>query len=245
MTFGDSQVESFWYVSDGSTTYPVETVEALVQQIASGYWGEGCHAWRAPWSQWRPIESLREVQALRRAQRSRGTAWRPEHDWSLEASQSFRLSKIVAAIASASDESECIAIALQGMIQETSANVGLAHRPRNVLGPLETRTAVGDEVVGQLGGVIESSDAAVRSARLGAFILNLPHTSLAGDVSAKRLGGRRVQSVALVPIHCGAGLAAVIELGKYDHAFRRSDRATLSSIARKTTAVLSRMRSAS
>ncbi|NUP09586.1 MAG: GAF domain-containing protein [Polyangiaceae bacterium] len=118
-----------WYVAmNGSVLGPIEHIDALVNEVASGNGSAAADrfAWRPPWSDWRRFDSLREYRAIRRAQRSRGPDWSPSSGWARE-ERAFGLSKAAARIASASDAREVVMMTLEAMRRETHATVGLAH----------------------------------------------------------------------------------------------------------------------
>ncbi|MFO0549112.1 MAG: hypothetical protein U0271_12045 [Polyangiaceae bacterium] len=235
----------------------------FLSQAASGSWGDACLAWRRPWRAWRSIESVREVQAMRRAQRSRGARFVIDK-FTPQQSEQLRFHRAAAWIALATDELEVITMTLRAALEQTQATAGLAHLAVTPGGAFETRSAIGLSAMPSLGGLVDRSDPAIRAAQFGASILNVPQTT-AGAISAWRLGDKLpgglasvpmtlqpskpntaidapLSGVAVIPIYCGVGLAAVLELGRADHPFRQTDRSLFSMLGRRASAKLARDR---
>ncbi len=231
-----------WYIARGAAVDgPLARVEEVVAAIARDGTTAGSHVWRSAWSAWRPVESLREVQAIRRAERGRSRgASSAAHV--LEDAARSRLRKAAALVATASDDLEALTLTLERMVSETRARAGLVHRTDGTLGRGLVRGVVGEGALGCLGAVVERDDEALRAARLGPRILDQPMSTKAGAAAAGRLGLEGVRGVALVPVYSGGALFAVLEIAKHDHPFRRSDRVWLRALSRVAAAKVARHR---
>lgn len=231
-----------WYVARGTAVDgPHARVDEVVASIAREGTTEGSYVWRSPWPAWRPAESLREVQAIRRAQRARSRGATSQAQVLEEAARA-RLRKAAALVATAGDELEALTLTLERMMRETRAAAGLVHRTDGTLGRARVRAVVGEGLLERLGEVVERDDGALRAARLGATIVDDPASSRAGAAALARVGGEHVSGVALLPVYARGSLFAVLELAKHDHPFRRNDREWLRALSRVAAAKIARSR---
>jgi hypothetical protein len=228
-----------WYVTNGETVVgPVDT-NLLLRGVAFGQVGQGCFVWRKGWEDWRDVTAVREVCALRRTQAQRGPEWVPTRAYDPELPHGFAVARAERWMDGACDESEVVALMLQALVFETRAAIGLAHRPRGPLGELETRAAFGVGAQARLGEVLAPNDAAVRKARFGPTIFDAEIGSAESEVAGSRLSVRAaVRGVALAPVYARGRLFAVLEVGKCDRPFRRSDGAWLRAVSRAAAARL-------
>jgi hypothetical protein len=220
-----------WFVTNGQRTVGPVGTNLLLRAVAGEYVDSSLMAWRAPWADWRTLESTREVQALRKTQSLLGDKWVPPKWWHPDPPTSLTRPLVARWMEDASDDQEVLSMTLQGLALEMRASVGMVHRPDGALGALTTRGLFGAQRLDQLGERVRANDAAMRVARMGVSVIGAPSDSRAGIASVMRLG-ERCEGVALAPIFKGAKLAAVIELGKERAPFRDSDRALIRSYTR-------------
>ena len=230
-------------MTDGASVVGPVNIGVLMRAIAIGHVDDSSLVWRHPWAEWRPMGSVREVSALRRAQSANAPSWTPSGSWAPPSPAAWQLAKAAARIATASDERELVTLTMQAAMDHVRASVALAHRPLGAFGALETRAAVGPGLCDSLGAEIGPRDPAIMAARTGAKVLDVADGSRAAGAAFDRLGvACGLRGVALVPIYCGTGLVAVLELGKRGQPFRKSDTDWLHAVARKASARLSRKR---
>jgi len=213
-----------WFVSDGLSVVGPMGHDELVRGAAARTWGETCLVWMHPWPAWRSLEAVREIKALRLAQRSRGANWIPQPGWSADDSARYRLNRACATITSARHDDQVVTLALRALMEETRASVGLVHRTQSALGEVETWSSLDFALVGPVDSAIEGADAAaLRAICPGTYVL---------------AHGPQLHGVALVPIYARSGLFAVLELAKHDRPFRETDRRWLQAIGDRASARL-------
>jgi hypothetical protein len=224
--------ETAWFVTNGERVVgPMPTAD-LVRSVAMGQIGESCQTWHEGLPGWRPLDSIREVRALIRARASRGDDWIPSETWKPGGGPEAAARRAALWMDDAADESEVVALALQAVVLETRAHVGLAHRPKRALGALETRAVFGS--IGQelLGYEVPADDLAIRIARRGTAVLERGPAGVVPQSRALCVAGASAAGVALAPIYLGAKLVAVLEVAREDRAFRRGDRAWMRAVVR-------------
>lgn len=223
-----------WFVTDGDKVVgPVDT-RLLLKGVSYGRVPSGCFVSQGGWSAWRDMETIREVQALRRYEVDRGAAGAGAEPWELAASTPpLCSSETRSVLAGATDPGELMLLAMNEAIRETRASCGLVHRMRAPYVGLVTSCARGPNALPMLGHVISERDPALTVAELGTHIAGKPWSSPARSAIAERLDGsaKRIRGVAMVPIRCAGRLYAMMELGRTDHRFRTSDRRKISAIA--------------
>lgn len=217
-----------WFVTNGKKTVGPVATNLLLRAVAEEHVDPRVMAWRDTWSEWRELESTREVQALRKTQSMLGKGWVPPKWWEPEAATPLTRPLVARWMEDAGDEQELLSMAMQALALEMRASVGMLHRPDGALGALTTRSLFGSRQLEQLGEVVRPNDPAMRVARMGVSVLGDPSESRAGIASVTRLG-ESCEGVALAPIFKGSKLTAVIELGKDGVPFRESDRALIRS----------------
>lgn len=231
-----------WFVTDGREVVGPVPTQKLVRGVAQGIVRDDCSIWQKRWSGWRPLGAVREVATLRAAQAERGAGWVPPPAWSPKVFERARLSRAITGFSRACDSGEVAVMALSAAAAATGATVGLVHRPRKLLGGLETRGAIGMPAWPLLGRKIDGTDPAMIAARMGARLIRMPLRTGAGRATAGRLSSVRspLRGVVLAPIYANQRLAAVLELGHLHHAFRESDLAVLRDVAKAASLAMAR-----
>ncbi|NUO49459.1 MAG: hypothetical protein HOV80_11440 [Polyangiaceae bacterium] len=210
-----------WYVTNGERVVgPIET-GALVHAVAIGCVAESCRVWNEDAPGWRALDTIREIRALGRARATRGDDWVPSETWKPGGGPQAATLRASVWMDDAADESEVVTLALQAMMLETRATIGFAHRPRRVLGELETRAVFGDGGQGQLGESVAGDDHAIRIARRGVAVLEVGENQPRSP--SGRFGGVPVRGLALAPVYLGGKLVSIIEIAKTGHPFRKGD----------------------
>jgi hypothetical protein len=213
-----------WFVSDGLSVIGPIGDDDLLAGAAVRRWGETSLVWMHPWSEWRSIEAVREIKALRLAQHKRGARWVPPRGWSADESIRYRMNRACTSIAMARGDDEVVSLALRALMVETRATVGLVHRTESALAEIETWCAADRAPLGQIDSAMEGADAdALRAVCPGSYVIAV---------------GNRTQGVALVPIYATCGLFAVLELAKHDRPFRHSDSRWFEAIGDRASARL-------
>lgn len=225
-------------MSDGARVVGPVTTGALLQALAIGRLDDDAWVCQPGWGSWRRLASVREARAIKETSPFEGG--RLSEPAAIPALHKQRaLADIASTLASASDESETITLALAAIVHETRAAIGLAHRPRGPLGRLVTKSAIGRGAVDRLGDEIDRRDEAVSAARLGPVVVSAVETSRAGSASLTRLGASgMLRGVALAPVYSGSRLLAILEVGHREHPFRRSDTSWIHAITRTASSVM-------
>jgi hypothetical protein len=222
-----------WLVSNGSVTVGPVRTDLLLRGVLHGRVPSNAWVRQRAWPDWRELDKIREVSALRRVL---GRSVSDPHDAST-------LHKGADAVAQANDAGEALLIALHVAARATSATVGLGHRVREPLW-LPTTSCAFDAASERLGEVLPGFDAALALAQSGGVRL-LP--GCGGPASAQRASASRLSpgaplsGVALLPIRVAGELHALLELGRCDHPFRASDSHDLSEFAERVALALARL----
>jgi hypothetical protein len=204
---------ALWIVSNGETTIGPVRTELLLRGIRHGRVPLDCQVRAAGSDEWRPLETLREVMALKGHAGSVG-------DFQRAASE----------IAEARDEREVLLYLLQSAARATRATQGLVHRQRPpVLLPVTSYSYGGLE--DSLGQVLSYQDPAYILALNGQTLAGSPSDGLAERIVAERLGGDDLAGIMMVPVTHGTELAAMLELGRPERPFRANDVDALSRLA--------------
>jgi hypothetical protein len=204
---------ALWVVSNGEVTIGPVRTELLLRGIRHGRVPADCQVRAHDSDEWRPLDALREVAALRGEAGSLG-------DFQRAASE----------IADAQDEREVLLLLLHGAAAATRATRGLVHRQRPpVRLPVTSYSFGGLEEA--LGSVISYQDPAYTLALNGQTLSGTPTDGVAERVVAERLGCPTLAGVLMVPVTHGTELAAMLELGREDRSFRLSDIDALSRLA--------------
>ena len=204
---------ALWVVSNGEVTIGPVRTELLLRGIRHGRVPADCQVRAAGSDEWRPLDALREVAALRGQAGSVG-------DFQRAASE----------LANARDEQEVLLLLLHGAAAATRATRGLVHRQRPPVRLPVTSYCFGG-LEESLGGVISYQDPAYTLALNGQTLAGTPDDGLAARIVAERLGDTGLAGVLMVPVTHGTELAAMLELGRADRVFRLSDVDALSRLA--------------
>jgi hypothetical protein len=193
-----------WVVSNGEVTIGPVRTELLLRGIRHGRVPDDCHVRAADSDEWRPLNQLREVAALRGQPGSVQAFQRAAND-----------------IAHARDERDVLLTLLHGAAQATCAPLGLIHRKRDPVDLPVTSYAFGG-LADALGAVLPGHDPAYALARGGHTLIGRPHDGSAERAVADRLG-QGLAGVVMVPVTYGTEVAAMLELGRVDRPFRIGD----------------------
>ncbi len=201
-----------WMLSNGESTIgPVET-ELLVRGVRQGRIPEHCRVRDVRSEQWRALDQVREVRALREEGRS-------------------VFATIAAALRHARDEGEVFLFLLHGAASATHSAVAALHRFRDPV-PLPVTSCVFGLSHERLGEVVPAGDPLLELAASGETLLGGPDDSYLTRFLADRLdAGQELRGVAMVPLLYGNELAAMLDLGRSDHAYRFSDLDALQKVA--------------
>jgi hypothetical protein len=186
------------------------------------------------WRDWRPLDTVREVAALRRDQarygqihvsRTRCHYTGPRTD--------VGLALLRKRLHWAKGPTEALSIGLSDAMRETGALVGAVHKRHIHMQTkgLATVIVMGPGMLRRVGRVVDADDPVLALAVSGQSLFGEPN-HLPATIVQERLGGFPACSgVAMMPIRCAGRLFAMIELGRPDHAFRMGDMRRLALIA--------------
>jgi hypothetical protein len=203
-----------WYVSNGEKTVgPVET-DLLVRGVISGKIPAECCV-SLTGEGWRPIHQVREVQRARLGLQG------PNEAIPGSVRHSIRW------LSDARDVGEAFSLTLHGACAVTNAQVGVLYRWRQPLERPVVSACFGDPHL-ELGEVVSRCDPALWAAQEGEPTVMAPEDSPAARAMAFRLSPAvRLAGLALVPLRAATEVVGVIELGRFDHAFRNTDARSL------------------
>jgi hypothetical protein len=229
---------SNWYVTNGSAVVGPVNTSLLLRGIAGGRVGRDCFVAQYSWSNWRQQNHIREIRALRRWQFSQ------QQDPAIEpVQQALRSPRFDSAQLRDIQRGErLLEKALEVAVQATRASVGAVHRPLPPHVGLVTSCVHGPGLRQNLGEVVPWNDDA-RIVGEASAILGQPEQDGWARCSARRLSTvahPRVSGVAIVPVSFG-GMGGLIELGRYDHAFRQSDLGLLDELSGSIVDQLSKL----
>jgi hypothetical protein len=224
----DAQAADGWYVRNGKLVIGPVGTDLLVRGITHGRVPGGCMARRESWTSWRRLSQIRETAPLVKM----GTLG-PDADHDDRPVIGPELRSPAEVIRLARDSGEALLLGLHLAVRATLADVGLVHRVHKPFAGLRTSSFHGWSLGQQIGEVLKAHDPAVSLARAGSFLLSGPNDSDAARSIAGRLrcGPFVLRGVAMVPVRYAGRLDAMIELGRFDHAFRAVDAASLHGIA--------------
>jgi hypothetical protein len=216
-----------WYVTNGAAVVGPVNTSLLLRGVFHGRVREECFVAQHAWSNWREQGAVREIAALRRCREN--TLGVAQADPIRHALRAPRLD--TEAIVQQVDDDALVRQALKLAVMATQANVGVVHRPRPPHVGLVTSWAQGPGMGINLGEVVPWNDDARIVASKDAALLGDPERDVWARSSARRLssGLTRVHGVALVSVRFG-NARGLIELGRYDHQFRKSDLAVLEDV---------------
>ncbi|MFO0617877.1 MAG: hypothetical protein U0414_35125 [Polyangiaceae bacterium] len=217
-----------WLVSEGGRTAGPLSTEHLVEHARHGL-SRSVHARPRARAAWRRLGELREVRlldetAFERSKRLGATR-------SLAEEALLRLSD---------DPKETLALGLRVAAQRLGAEFGFVHRFEPDRATPVTRIAWGTGAAGRIGAPVLERDELAKAARARLLAVGDAREHHAFHVAASRLGGSagEVIGVAMAPVFVGARIAAMIEIGRTERAFRASDARALGAILRVVEARL-------
>jgi hypothetical protein len=219
-----------WYVTNGRAVVGPVNTSLLLRGISFGRVDRECYVAQYSWSNWREQNYVREIRSLRRWQHSQKTV--PGIEPIKQALRTPRLD--ASSIERAACEDSVLSLALELAIKSTKANVGILHQSKPPHIGLVTSYAHGPGMGVNLGEVVPWHDEARTVASVDRAQLGDPEHDAWARASARRLSSsihRRVSGVALVSINF-AGCRGLLELGRYDHAFRQNDVNVLEDLSR-------------
>lgn len=197
-----------WLVTNGDTTVgPVHT-ELLRRGYIGGRIPLHCRVRDVSWSNWRPIDRIREIGSLNR-QRARDVP--------------LDLREAIQRLPPTCDVGELLALGLQLAALALEANAGLIHRYRSPV-TMPVTSAVFGVPADRLGEVLAGTDPSYLLALRGKTLCGSPYQGPTERIVAERLQhDAPLTSVVMAPVIARGRLVAVLELGRTDHDFRAAD----------------------
>lgn len=204
------QPPPLWYVTNGELTVGPVVTDLLKRGVQYGRVPEDCHV-RPTRGDWRHLDGVREIAALKRKPQSAGPTTEQLAEWSRP-------------LGWIKDELEfCHRVTWLAQIA-TSAESAMLHFRARFGRSLITRSIVGPMSKDRLGYPLPESDPILGFARMGLPVVGPPY-DMTSDALAMRFatseGG--AGAVAMIPIFAGRELMAMLEISRPGHAFRRSD----------------------
>lgn len=197
-----------WLVASGRMVVGPVSTEQLLRGIVHEKIPAGSYVAQPGWSDWRPIEKLRETAALRGVDRPS-----------------------LAAIEDAADFGEACLLALDVVARATRADAAIAYRDREPYVGFMASAVRGLPADLVLGLCLPRRDPSMVYAARGRTLVGAPRASVAHRVVAERLGGDAVRGVLMAPVVWDGRLIATLELGRYDREFRVTDVGLASEVA--------------
>ena len=226
-----------WLVSNGeSTVGPVNT-----DLLRRGVWfrriPQDCIVRDLGWSDWRPLERIRELRPVLAA-RDAGELFIPPVQ--------PKVAEIAGDLARAVDAAEVLSFALHACMNKTGASFGVVHRAFTAWGTPVTSCVRGLGMIVRLGERLSACDSSIALARLGGVVVAPPDAGKVELQIADRFGAPGdLAGVAMIPVARARILYAVIELGRVGHAFRESDPLVLERTADAAASVIHAFEAAS
>jgi hypothetical protein len=209
---------------EGSIIGPVST-NRLLRRILHGKVPDASLVRERGWAEWRHVERIREVAALRREQAQHGEVEVPKaRYWPSASARTYRSERLRRTLRLAGDPGEVLLVSLGEIMRVTDARVGAVHRRRAPYVGFVTSSACGPGMYSHLGHVIRGDDASMIEASQGHCVCLPPHPTDASRRNHERLGFVPASAgVVMVPIVIADRVYAFFELGRADHPFRRVD----------------------
>ena len=205
-----------WYVTNGELTVGPVRTDLLLRGVWYGRVPDDCWVRESRWSEWRTLEQVREIRALRQ-----GRSYAAE-----------RQTDFGAFLVGASDPSEVLLFTLSSAMSLTGATTGLVYRSRRAFVPPVASYAQGPGMSEMLGLLLDGGDAVVDLARRGRVMIGAPEDGFAQrQIAHRSSAGHAPAGVALVPIVSGKNVIAMMELGRADHPFRQTDALSLAKLS--------------
>lgn len=222
---GPAEPPPLWLVKEGENVSGPVPTWLLLRGITHGRLPSGCHVRQVGWSSWRNLSQIREVGQWRR-RAARAIACPDE----LTPPRRF----LGGRIRRAETASEVVLFTLAAARAATGAKLGAATIIRESGRPPTTLSVSGLASYELLGLPVSVSDLALAAARAGRSFAGAPDASAVHGATSARLGrgGLALSGVALLALRLGSEPFAMVELGRLDHVFRRSDLAALERLGR-------------
>jgi hypothetical protein len=219
-------------VSNGEKTVGPVSTNLLLRGVAADLVPNDCMVRERSWHDWRTLDSVREVAALRRDQSRYGQIHVPRARFHYHGPRTdVGLALLKKRLHWAKNPTEALSIGLCNAMKETGALVGAVHKRHPRTKGLATFVVMGPGMHRQVGRVVRANDPVLALAEAGQSLFGIPKDP-PSMIIQERLGDFPACSgVAMMPIRCAGKLFATIELGRPDHAFRRGDVRRLALIA--------------
>ena len=201
-----------WYVTNGDLTVGPVATGLLMRGVEHNRIPDYCQV-RASRGTWRELTSVREIAALTTQPGTKSVPNVDVNDWS-ERMSGMR-----------DDDELCHSMTWLALMATGAESAMLHFRSRSRHSrALVTRSVLGPMPNDRLGHALPEEDFVLRSARLGLPVVGPPYGK-AEDALAMRFahssGG--VGAAAMIPIFVAGELAAMLEVARPGHAFRRND----------------------
>jgi hypothetical protein len=212
-----------WFVTNGELTVGPVRTGLLLRGVEHERIPDYCAVRELRWKNFRGLDEIREIRALRTRFAQSGTSGSP--------APSDEFSTI---LATARDPGEVLLLGMHAAIEKTRASIGLVHRIVDPWAPPITCCVHGTGLIGRLGEKLPRSDLMLGAARARRIVIGDPLATAVHRDGAMRLsaGYRTLSGIAMLPICRGNELLAMIELARDDHTFREKDDLELANLAR-------------
>ncbi|MCC6645097.1 MAG: DUF4339 domain-containing protein [Polyangiaceae bacterium] len=197
-----------WLVASGRLVVGPVSTSQLLRGVLYEKIPAGAYVAQPGWSDWRPLDEIREIRALEGAA---GPARSMIDD--------------------ARDFGEACLFALDVAARTTRADAAVLYRDREPYVGFMASVTRGLPAELVLGACLSRRDPSMIYAQRGRTLVGAPRASIAHQVVAGRLGGDRVRGVLMAPVVWDGRLLATLELGRHDREFRASDVGIVSEIA--------------
>jgi hypothetical protein len=221
-----------WFVSNGDRTVGPVSTNLLLRGIAADRVPNDCVVRERRWRNWRPLDSVREVAALRRDQARFGSVHVPRTRCHYNGPRTdVGLALLKKRLHWAKNPAEALSTGLGEARKVTGALVGAIHKRDRRTKGLLTSIVMGPGMHRRVGRIVHADDPVLALAEAGESLYGEPD-DLPSMIVQGRLGELPACSgVAMMPIRCAGRLFGMIELGRPDHGFRVGDARRLAFIA--------------
>jgi len=235
-----------WLVANGDAVVGPVSTTRLVRGVRYGKIPDGSMVRERSWTQWRHVERIREIAALRREQAQHGHVEVPRaRCHPTAAASSYRAARVRRRLTSTADPGAVLLVALAEIMRVTDACVGAIHRARAPHIGLVTSSTQGPGMHSRLGHVLPGNDPSLAEAAYGRSVCSPAGTDTLSRCIRDRLGGFPASaSVAMVPLVIANHVYAMVELGRADHNFRLSDMKQIRLVVDLATERLERVQNA-
>lgn len=202
-----------WLVASGRLVVGPVSTEQLLRGLVHEKIPSGAYVAQPGWSDWRPIDKIRETASLR-------ATGRPA----------------VAGIADAADFGEACLLAMDSAARTVQADAAIVYRDREPYVGFMASAVRGVSPDLVLGLCLPKRDPSMIYAERGRTLAGAPSASVAHACVAGRLGGGAVRGVLMTPVRWEGRLIAVIELARFDREFRVGDIGVVDDVAKALVA---------